>query len=185
MVKLGAIEGHGHVLPQRWLRSIVPCPGLWARPAIQAEPRVGAERAEPQQVHFGHGHVVLPTVTLRRTRSCSAPSASGPLRVGSACTIIDSSRHVPGVPTIRQRRCPGRLLAPGGDCTKTIRACQGLFPTSLSTGTYTVLSAFPAFLSRFSAVYRAHGSLVGPCAAAGLYIPQHGQERTDGFLRHR
>ena len=54
-VELGAFEGHGHVLPQLWLRPVVPCPGVRARPAIQAEPRVGAERAEPQQMHLGHG----------------------------------------------------------------------------------------------------------------------------------
>ena len=63
-VKLGALEGDRHVLPEFRLGPVVPTPGPWARPTIQAEPGVGAERAEPHQVHFRHGCSIAPALTL-------------------------------------------------------------------------------------------------------------------------
>ena len=80
-VELGALEGDRHILPELWRRPIVPTPGLRARPAIQAEPGMGAERAKPHQMHLGHG--------------CSRPPAraSAPIPGPRWCGHVSASRH--------------------------------------------------------------------------------------------
>ncbi len=53
-VELGALERDGHVLPELRSGPFVAGSGARAGPAVEAEPRVGAERAEPHQVHLRH-----------------------------------------------------------------------------------------------------------------------------------